>query len=71
MSKKRICRGCEQPGPDIIIKSAGLEIPYHTECAAELERDLRAIRDRVTDYLLARSRDRGPASGPLLTKESH
>jgi hypothetical protein len=70
MSKTRLCIACEKPDPDITIEAAGKELPYHTACADELERDLRAIRDfrdAFAEALVARRRSRtvGPRADEI------
>jgi hypothetical protein len=65
MRKNLRCIGCGKPATDVIIRSVGLALPYHARCAAEAERDMRAIRDRIVDHLVASLRQRGPCDGPL------
>jgi hypothetical protein len=64
MTKTRRCRGCERPTTDFIVV-AGQRLPYHPECALEAERDLRAIRDGITDALAARIVQRCTCDGAL------
>jgi hypothetical protein len=51
------CTGCGGETADHITVR-GLRLPYHQECADAAWRDLRAIRDGITDALAERRRAR-------------
>jgi hypothetical protein len=64
MIKNRRCCGCELPTTDFIT-IAGHRLPYHAECHAAARRELRAVRDRIAEALLARAALRTPCDGAL------
>jgi hypothetical protein len=68
MSKTHPCTGCGEQTPDHIT-IAGHRLPYHAECHAAAWRDLRAVRDRIAEALLARAALRTPCDGPSFRAE--
>jgi hypothetical protein len=64
MSKNRHCTACGEATTEIIV-IAGLRLPYHDKCAAAARRELRAVRDRISDALAERIVQRCTCDGSL------
>jgi hypothetical protein len=64
MIKNHRCCGCELPTTDFIT-IAGHRLPYHAECHAAARRELRAVRDRISDALAERIVQRCTCDGAL------
>jgi len=63
-NQSRPCTGCEQPTTDFIV-IAGQRLPYHPACAADAERDLRAILPGIADALAAAFRPTARCRGRM------